>query len=233
MLEEKLKRHLEKLQHCSNLEACLIALLHKVPCILHRENRVGIKLLTMLLLEGFSNAQLGYIFSQIRSEMDRIKAFAERVQEIFNTYILGDEDGPAQWTLSMTDDGKNVGMICLDNNHIRKVIDQFEILVDVAVRDDARIQKYNYCIPQYRSGMELLRQCSEYSDDEIKVYQEYMDNWYQVWMQLHGLEGCTNYTHLLSSGHIAEYMFKWRNMYRFSQQGWENFNHVFSTVYFR
>jgi hypothetical protein len=69
MLEEKLKRHLEKLQHCSNLEACLIALLHKVPCILHRENRVGIKL-TMLLLEGFSNAQLGYIFLQIRSEMD-------------------------------------------------------------------------------------------------------------------------------------------------------------------
>jgi len=49
----------------------------------------------------------------------------------------------------MTDDGKNVGMICLDNNHIRKVIDQFEILVDVAVRNDARIQKYNYCIPLY------------------------------------------------------------------------------------
>ncbi len=70
MLEEKLKRHLEKLQHCSNLEACLIALLHIVLCILHCENRVGIKLLTMLLLEGFSNAQLGYIFLQIRSEMD-------------------------------------------------------------------------------------------------------------------------------------------------------------------
>ncbi len=28
-------------------------------------------------------------------------------------------------------------------------------------------------------------------------------------------------------------MFKWRNLYRFSQQGWENFNHVFTTVYFR
>jgi hypothetical protein len=81
--------------------------------------------------------------------------------------------------------------------------------------------------------MELLRQCSEYSDDEIKVYQGHIENWYQVWMQLHALEGCTNYTHLLSSAHIAEYMFKWRNMYRFSQQGWENFNHVFSTVYFQ
>jgi hypothetical protein len=31
-----------------------------------------------------------------RSEMDRIKAFAEAVQEIFNKTILGNEDGPAQ-----------------------------------------------------------------------------------------------------------------------------------------
>jgi hypothetical protein len=52
-------------------------------------------------------------------------------------------------------------------------------------------------------------------------------------MQLHGLDGCTNYTHMLSSGHLAEYMFKWRNLYRFFQKGWENFNHVFTTVYFR
>jgi hypothetical protein len=233
LLDENLKRHLEKLEHCSHLEACLIALLHKVPCILHLEKRVGIKLLTMLLLEGFSNAQLGLIFSQIRSELDRIKAFAERIQEIFNTCILGDEDGPAQWTLPMSNDGKNVGIMCLDNTRIRKVIEQFEILVDVAVRDDARMQKYKYCIPEYRNGIELLRQCFEYSDEEIKVYQGHIDNWYQVWMPLHVLEGCTNFTHLLSSAHIVEYMFKWRNMYRFSQQGWENFNHVFSMVYFR
>jgi len=26
---------------------------------------------------------------------------------------------------------------------------------------------------------------------------------------------------------------KWQNMYPFSQQGWEKFNHIFSTVYFR
>jgi hypothetical protein len=81
------------------LEACLILLLHKIPYTLHCENRVGIKLLTMLLIEGFSNAQHGGIFSEFRSEADCIQAFAERVQYIFNTSILGDEDGPAQWCL--------------------------------------------------------------------------------------------------------------------------------------
>jgi hypothetical protein len=71
------------------------------------------------------------------------------------------------------------------------------------------------------------------TDDDVQKFQEHIDLWYQVWIELHGIEGCTNYTHMLSSGHMAEYMFEWHNLYRFSQQGWENFNHVFSTVYFR
>jgi hypothetical protein len=70
VLEEKLKSHLEKLLHCDRLTQCIIALLHKIPCILHCENRVGIKLLTMILIEGFSNVQQGLIFSNIRSESE-------------------------------------------------------------------------------------------------------------------------------------------------------------------
>ncbi len=72
MLEHKLQQHLEKLLHCDKLFQCIIALLHKIPCILHCENKVGIKILTMLLLEGFSNAQQGTIFTNVRSENERI-----------------------------------------------------------------------------------------------------------------------------------------------------------------
>jgi hypothetical protein len=45
----------------------------------------------------------------------------------------------------------------------------------------------------------------KFTDDDVKKFQEHID-----------------------------LMFKWRNLYQFSQQGyWEKFNHVFSTVYFR
>jgi len=71
-MEYKLKLHLHKLNHCDTLEACMIALLHKVPCILHCENRIGLKILMMLLIEGFSNAQLGYLYPHVRGEKDRI-----------------------------------------------------------------------------------------------------------------------------------------------------------------
>ena len=83
------------------------------------------------------------------------------------------------------------------------------------------------CIPNYRDGMIILRRHLEFTDDDLKQFQNHMDTWFQIWMQLHASEGCTNYTHLISSGHIAEYM------YRFSQQGWENFNHGFTTYYFQ
>jgi hypothetical protein len=80
--------------------------------------------------------------------------------------------------------------------------------------------------------MVLLWQQEEFNDDAVKHFQNHIGQWYQVWVQLHGIEGCTNYTHMLSSVHMAEYMFKWQNLYHFSQQGWENFNHVCSTVCF-
>jgi len=233
VIEKKLRDSLTKLEHCTKLEASIIALLHKIPCTLHAENRIGIKILTMLLMEGFSNAQKGLLFGNKRSEKDRITAYAELIENIFNNVILGDDDGPAQWNVPMDDDGKMVGAITLDNNRIRQVIDNLELLIEASVCDETRKHKYNGCIPQYREAMIIVRQRKEYTDDEIISYQAHVDQWFRLWNELHGAEGCTNYVHMLSLGHLAEYMYKWRNMYRFSQQGWEKFNHVFSTVYFR
>ena len=232
-LENKLRQHLKKLEHCTKLEASLIALLHKIPCILHCENRVGLKILFMLLQEGFCNVKNGTLFPHIRGENNRILAYAQEIERILNNNILGDEDGPAQWVLPMDKDNKSVGIICLDNNRIRKILNAFETLVAASITDDSRVVKYNTSVSNYRTGMVILRQRQNYSDEDVKLFQRHMDIWFQIWNKLHSQEGCTNYTHMLSSGHIAEYKCKWRNMYRFSQQGWEKFNHIFSTVYFR
>ena len=43
----------------------------------------------------------------------------------------------------MDDDGKMVGAITLDNNHIRQVIDDLELLIETSIRDETQKQKYN------------------------------------------------------------------------------------------
>jgi hypothetical protein len=74
----------------------------------------------MLLQERFSDVRKGYLFGHIQSEKERITAYAQCIEHILNAVILGDEDGPAQCALSYDADNKTVGVICLDNNRIRK-----------------------------------------------------------------------------------------------------------------
>jgi hypothetical protein len=42
----------------------------------------------------------------------------------------------------------------------------------------------------------------------------------------------TNYTHLLGSGHVADMLFHHRNLYVFSNQGWEALSMLVKQVYF-
>jgi len=52
-------------------------------------------------------------------------------------------------------------------------------------------------------------------------------------VELCGQEGITNYIHMLAAGHISEYLAHWRNLYAHSQQGWEAFNSLLKTFFFR
>jgi len=160
-------------------------------------------------------------------------AYAESIERILNTVILGDEDGPAQWALLYNAENKTVGVNCLDNHRIRKLLEHYELLINASVFDSDRAMKYWASMQDYRTAVVILQEKKEFTDEKVKDFQRLINFWFQLWNELWSIEGCTNYAHMLSSGHIAEFMFKWRNLYRFSQQGWETFNHVFSTFYFR
>jgi hypothetical protein len=126
-----------------------------------------------------------------------------------NNVILGDEDGLAQWCLPYDDDKKSVGVICLDNNCIQKILLDFEVLIHASITVRERAVKYFDGISNYQNAISILRQQQEFTDEKIVQFQNYVDLWFQDWIALQGVEGCTSYTHLLSSGHMAEYMYKW------------------------
>jgi hypothetical protein len=47
------------------------------------------------------------------------------------------------------------------------------------------------------------------------------------------IEGVTNYIHMIGSGHVAVYLYKWKNLYQYLQQGWEAINSLIKTFFFR
>jgi hypothetical protein len=69
----------------------------------------------MILMEGFSNVIERKICGHINSIGKRIKACAVQIENILNQQILGYDDRPAQWSIPMSDNGKRVGVITLNN----------------------------------------------------------------------------------------------------------------------
>ena len=65
--------------------------------------------------------------------------------------------------------------------------------------------------------MEMAGQREDFSDEEIDAFGTHCDDCFELWVDLTGLEGMTNYIHMIGSGHMTYYLQEWRNLYRCSQ----------------
>jgi hypothetical protein len=52
------------------------------------------------------------------------------------------------------------------------------------------------------------------------------------WVDLFGSQHTTNYIHIIGSGHLTYFAQKYKNLYQFSQQGWEALNQLLKHYYF-
>jgi hypothetical protein len=231
--EWKLLELKDVIDACERKETALFLLMQTVPCILHLENRVGLKQLEMLIVKGLSNAEEGTILPEIRSPIKRKNEYVKQLEEIVNEVLLGEELRPSQWHCPYDKSTGTLGPVSFENYRTRKVLANLEVLVELSISDFGEKEKWNRCLVQYRIALELLRQKTDLDVDDLAAFQKAIDNWHQDYVKLHGLAGQTNYSHMLSSGHISEYLFKYGNLYDHSQQGWEAFNSLLKSVYYR
>ena len=77
----------------------------------------------------------------------------------------------------------------------------------------------------------MARKKEDFTDEQIEIFQDHCDKFTDAWLTLHpGDKGMTNYFHIVAAGHLRYYLQEWRNLYRFSQQGWEGMNSVVKSV---
>jgi hypothetical protein len=231
--EATIARLAKEIAHGEVKEGAYFLLMHTLPCVLHMENRNGIKLLTMVFIEGLSNAKKKLLYSDVSAEGTRVSRFVADVEGIVNESILGSEDDPCQWMCPFDSKKKEIGPITMDNVRTRRVVDSLDTLVDFCVTDQARALLWTTALNNYRTAMVLLRKREDFTNTEIAVYQSHADKFFQAWVRLWQKEGITNYIHMIGSGHIADYLYKWKNLHRYSQQGWEAMNSLVKTFFFR
>jgi hypothetical protein len=61
-------------------------------------------------------------------------------------------------------------------------------------------------------------------DGDIETFQNLIDSFFKSYVNETGCEGITNYICMLVTGHLKYYMEIHRNLYKYSQQGWESLN---------
>jgi len=72
----------------------------------------------------------------------------------------------------------------------------------------------------------------DFTNDQIDMFQNDIDEFFRIWVKLCGHEGVTNYIHMMAGRHFLEYLIYWQNLYHHSQQGWEAFNSFLKTFFF-
>ena len=219
-----------------NANTALVLMMSVLPCILHMEIRIGIKMLSMLLKEGLTNAKmkkLQWIPPRNSTTIGtRSQYFIKRIREIVDTTILGSTNQTAQTKIPFDATTNTLGILKFNNVQVRKFMDNINGLVDKCIVDTRDKPLWKTAIKQYASAMRMLRKSTRLSREEMFAYQKEADYFFRDWIDLHQAEGMTNYIHMMGSGHVLEYLFRWGNLSMHSQQGWEAFNSQFKTYYF-
>jgi hypothetical protein len=210
-----------------------LSLIDFVPCILHLENRTGIKIFSMILREGLQNSLNKSIYPTIRSQQMRIEKFLTDIAEVCNKKIWGTDFRPSSWKVPYDNKEKVIDDITLDNNKTRELCINLKIIIRICICDEDRQAKWILTVNKYVLSMSILRKKDDFSWNDIKNFQYEIDEFFSNYMELVGRNGITNYFHLLGSGHISDYLYYYKNLFDHSQQGWEAFNSLLKVFYFR
>ena len=86
----------QEIAHGDVRDGAYFLLMNTMPCVLHMENWNGIKLLTMIFIEGLSNAKKKLLYTDVNAEGLRVSQFVADVENIVHRSMIGSEDDPCQ-----------------------------------------------------------------------------------------------------------------------------------------
>ncbi len=83
----------------------------------------------------------------------------------------------------------------------------------------------------YVSMMDTLTKSEDYTSEEIATLDETITKCYAALMKVAGMKACTNYFHLLGSGHVMWLTQRYGNLWRWRNEGAEGQHSVLSLRY--
>ena len=218
----KVCRRIKMLRNCLTIEkdarrTQFVEVDRAIPCILHANNRTSEKLLEQILEVGLDNC-----FT--KKERDE---WIRKVEHTVNCSILGKMECNelGQWRLPMKTETElgDVKLSCPDAN---KLVGKMGLVVEVCAEKLTAQQREDWmeCARLYALTMDKLKSRKVFSFHDVCDFQQTADSFGDLYIHLTGGPGMTNYFHFIFAGHFAYYLIMVKNLYKYSQQGWEHIN---------
>ena len=183
--------------------------------ILHLENRTIERIVMILLRDGATGKVL--------------KTYQKDVENVVNSNDFRNTERSnrkqySSWKFPTGEEGDVIGEVKFSGKRAKKFLKKLHLLYDVCLGpptgNPAR-DKFASAIDEYRRIINLLESKDDLDSDQLQSLDVSIENFATLWEAVSGRDGYTNYFHHLTSGHVSYFARKYKNFYRFSQQGWE------------
>lgn len=213
-----------------------------IICILHMEMRVNEKIFWTLLAKA--------LFRYTDGDSSTRSKLIDAVTECMRTTVLGNKakGRVAQWNFPLKENRKQVDPRSMTVTHSRKCVMGLKTLAALVyspefdesslnpqqtrLNNSRMLLGWNGIADSYLPMMETLRQHEDFTDEEIDSLHLQTNKFMRPHVDLLQGECLTNYIHIIGAGHLHYYLSKYRNLYKFSQQGWEAMNQKLKHFYF-
>ena len=185
-----------------------------VLCILHLELRCSENKLAHLFNDGFAHRKTKALIDKYISE----------IEAVVNEGKIGLSTHQNQWTFPINKERDGVASeFSLKGEFGRSILAKSSRLVDIALKYHTQTERdeYNAVLSKYHEVLKFLNRREEFSPQMIQEFQKLCDEYGQMWRDVAGRDGQTNYEHNISSSHCTHFFDLYGNLYRFSQQGFE------------
>ena len=106
------------------------------------------------------------------------------------------------------------------------MVSNIDKIIEAAVENGTTRADLIKALQYYANTMELLILHLALGEDEKNLFQDYIDGFFEMWVDIFGIDGMSNNIHLLCSGHIPYFLEKNDCLFLYSQQGWEATNNT-------
>jgi len=124
-------------------------------------------------------------------------------------------------------EGKDVNQIRVSRYRIRKLFAKYEELIDLVFhgnkKRDQMLMKASFkdLFAKFIASIDEMQRKQDFTDAEIDQAQVVFDSFASKFVEMFGTTTVTNYVQIIGDGTLRFFLKKYRNLYRWSQQGAE------------